>query len=151
MNVCVFLYFFLTMEIYFSHVLEILWIHRKNLSRSMNGKDMDIPIYFPWTGKNIPKFLQKPTDWEWYGLPQNISMFWEFVHSQTLGIKWVFINSKSARYSRTGELPVFSYTCSIIWEFTYGLGIVWISASREICKKTHNFGVFVFSQTFPLT
>ena len=89
------------------------------------------------------KFLQKPTAWE-YGFPQNISKLWEFVHSQTLGIAWVFSNSKSVRKRKTWELPVFSHTCSVIWEFTHGLGIVWISASCEICKKSRTLKCLCF-------
>ena len=115
------------------------------------GKIWVFPSIFHELGKIFPNFfrnLQTGNDMAFHRI---FPMLWEFVHSQTLGITGVFINSKSVRYSRTGELPVFPHTCSIIWEFTYGLGIVWISASREICKKTHNFGMFVFSHTFPLT
>ena len=44
--------------------------------------------------RNNFQFPQKPTAWEWYGFAQNISILWEFVHSRTLGIAWVIINSK---------------------------------------------------------
>ena len=37
------------------------------------------------------------SDCEWYGFPQNIFILLKFVQSQTLGITWVFINSKSVR------------------------------------------------------
>ena len=61
------------------------------------GKIWVFPYIFHKLIENNPTFLQKPTACEWYGFPQNISMLQEFLHSQTAGIAWVFINSKSVR------------------------------------------------------
>ena len=85
------------MGIHSSHILGIVWINKKNLSKSMSGKDLGIPIYFPWNGEKALTFFQKPTAWEQYGFPQNIPMIWEFVHSQTTAIALAFIKSKSVR------------------------------------------------------
>ena len=54
--------------------------------QAQSGKDLGIPIYFPRNKKKVLNVLQKPTVWERYGFPQNISMLQEFVHSQTSGI-----------------------------------------------------------------
>ena len=84
----------------------------------------------------ILKFLPKPTAWEWYGFPQNISMLWELGHSQTLGIAWVFINSKSVSRAELGVVSIFPYLfCNMGISSSQRLGIVWISASHEIFKK----------------
>ena len=33
---------------------------------------------------------------------------------------------------------------------SHRLGVVWISISHEICKKTHTLEIYVFSQNFPV-
>ena len=73
----------------------------KNLSKSMSGKDMGIPIYFPWLGKqhshtlgNLWKlvshirelcgfltsidFYSKPIVWEYISFPDNVPIVWNF-------------------------------------------------------------------------
>ena len=85
---------FFIVEVHIPHVLSIVCVHRKILSRSMSGRDRLFPSILHELGKNIPIFPQKTTTWKWYGFPQNISRLWEFVDSQTLR---VFINSKSER------------------------------------------------------
>ena len=65
------------------HILGIVWVNRKNRSKFLSGKDVGIPIYFLWCGKQFPDFFQKPTALERYGFPQNTSVLWEFAHSQT--------------------------------------------------------------------
>ena len=41
------------------------------------------------------------------------------MHSRTLGIAWVLINSKSARQRRTWEIFVFSHTFPVLSKFTF--------------------------------
>ena len=75
--------------------------HRKNLLRSISGKDMGIPIYFTWMGKkysptlgnlwklvshiwqlygflNSINFYSKPMVWEYISFPHNITIGWNF-------------------------------------------------------------------------
>ena len=47
------------MGIHSSHILGIVWINKKNLSKPMSGKDLGIPIYFPWNGEKALTFFQK--------------------------------------------------------------------------------------------
>ena len=84
----------------------------------------------------LKKFHQTLTSWE-YDILQNISVLWEFVHSQTLGIAQFPINSKSVRKSRSWELScAFSHLfCTMGIHSSHALGIVWKSASRKILKK----------------
>ena len=49
------------------------------------------PSIFHELGKNIPNFLKRPQPRNDTGFPQNVSMLWEFGHSQTLGIVWVWL------------------------------------------------------------
>ena len=51
LNVSSFPYFIFTMWIPFPHVFGIVWIKRKNLSKSISGKDMSIPSYLPLNKK----------------------------------------------------------------------------------------------------
>ena len=52
------------MGIRFSHFLGFVWINKKNLSKSMYGKDMDIPMEFHpilhEMGKKISNFFKNP-------------------------------------------------------------------------------------------
>ena len=50
---------------------------------------------------------------------QNISILWELVHSQTSGIPWVLVNSKSTRERRLWEISVFSLTFSVLCKFAF--------------------------------
>ena len=59
LNVCVFRYFILTMWIPFPHVFGIVWIKRKNLSKSITGKDMSISSYFPLNTKKKSQISSK--------------------------------------------------------------------------------------------
>ena len=77
-------------------------------------------------------------------------------NSQAEEIAWDFINSKFLRESWTWEASVFFSTCSVICELNHPKDweLYCISAWHEICKKPMfiwNFGLFVFSQTFPVT
>ena len=79
--------------------------------------------------------------WELVGFPnnflKNISMLWEFVHSQTLEIAQFPINSKSVKKSRSWELScAFPHLfCNMGIHSSYASGIAWKSASRNILKK----------------
>ena len=44
------------------------------------------PSMFHELRKKYSHISSKPTAWEWYGFPQNISMPWEFVHSLKMGL-----------------------------------------------------------------
>ena len=92
-------------------------LHRKNLLKSMSGKDMGIPIYFPWIGKkyshtlgNLWKLVSHI--WELCGFLNSID-FYEF-----------FIIFKSIQFPWYGNILVFPiifplFTFSIFWEL-YG-------------------------------
>ena len=78
-----------------------LSLHRKNLSESMSGKGVGIPIYFPWIRKkyshtlgnlwklvshiwklcgffNSISFYSNSTVWEYISFPHNIPIVWHF-------------------------------------------------------------------------
>ena len=91
-------------------------------------------------------FPQKLTAWEWYGFPQAISLFWEFVHSQILRIAWIFTNSNLWGRAEDMKNPcIFKYT--IKWESDrnkkhpcYGK-----SMSTNFSGSPHNMGFVAFS------
>ena len=81
---------------------------------------------------------------------QNISMLWEFVHSETLGVAQFSINSKSVRKGRCWELSCAFHICSVIWEFTHPmLRELYGSLLHEIFKKLIILECFCFSIFFP--
>ena len=85
---------------------------QENLSKSMNGKDMGIPKYFPWIGYkyshtlgnlwklvfdiwepcgflNSIDFYPDPIAWEYISFPQTIPIAWNFTFIDTIWIIWV--------------------------------------------------------------
>ena len=71
--------------------------HGKNLSKSMNGKDMGIPTYFQWTGKKYSHTL-----WNLWKLVSNIWELCGFLNSKT--IVWEYISSP--------------HNIPLVWNFT---------------------------------
>ena len=67
------------------------------------------------THTHTSNFLKNPQP----GNDKAFHRIWEFVHSQTLGIPWVLINSKSARQRRLWEISVFSLTFPVLCKFTF--------------------------------
>ena len=93
--------------------------------------------------------------WELVGFPnnflQNISMLWEFVHSQTLEIAQFPINLKSVKKSRSWELScAFPHLfCNMGIHSSYASVIAWKSASRNILKKPLTLKCLCFPIFFP--
>ena len=116
-------------------------LHRKNLLKSMSGKDMGISIYFPCIGKkyshtlgnlwklvshiwelcgflNSIDFYSKPMVWEYISFPHNIPIVWNFT------------------------LPII--------HFFHILGIVWISASLKVVEEPITLECLFFPILFPI-
>ena len=95
-------------------------------------------------------FPQKPTAWQWCGVPQNISILWKFVHSK----HWEFHGFSSTLNLRGREehgeslcYPIlFPYYVNLLFHI---LGTAWISASPEIVKKPINLKSLCFPVLFP--
>ena len=132
----VFSHFFLTMGIHFPLVLGVLWINRKNLSKSMSEKDMGILIYSSWNGKKSQ--ISSKT----HSLGA-IKFFTEYFHvirilhiSRHRGLHEFSLTLKLQGRTGPGICLCFPYLfCNLGINSSHRLGIVWISASREICKK----------------
>ena len=92
-------------------------------------------------------FPQKLTPREWYGFLHNISILWEFVHSQTSRIAWKRFSCGVAKnMENLCVFQYFSHTMEI--HFPHVLGIVWISGSLKIVFS-HTFFV-LWEFTFPM-
>ena len=122
-------------------------LHRKNLLKFMSGKNMGIPIYFPWIGKkyshtlgnlwklvshiwklcgflNSIDFDSKPMVWEYISFPHNIPIVWNFtlpiIHFfHILGIVWISASLKIVEKPTTLECLFFSHTFPVLWKFTF--------------------------------
>ena len=128
-NVCVFPYFSHTMQIYFSHALGIVWI---SASRKIFEKAITLEfLCFPHFSCTTEIHFQQVQ--ELYGFP----VFWELY-------RFLF-HPKYLKNSQIWNVCVtkcFSLTKEI--HFLYVLGILWISDSPKLFKKSINLKCVCF-------
>ena len=125
-NVCVFAYFSCIMAIYFCHILGTPWISAssKKFQEPLPLKCLCFPIFFPHYGNSLFPY------------------FWNcmsFCFTQNI--------LETQHYGIFAFSPYFSRIMGI--HFSHVLGIVWVSASSEIFKKTINLKCLCFRILFP--
>ena len=114
------------MAIHFSYILGTAWISAssKKFQKPLTLKCLCFPIFFPYYGNSLFPYFGNCMD---FCFTQNIS------ETQHFGMFAFF--------------PYFSRIMGI--HFSHVLGIVWISASSEIFKKTINLKCLCFPILFP--
>ena len=120
---------------YNSHVLVIVLVYRKNLTKFKSEKEIGIPIYFPWKEQKNSQISSKT---------HSLGTIWfstEYFH--VMGIHEFSSTLKlELKLGMVCVFPCLLYTMGI--HSSHRLGMAWISASREICKKHITFECLCF-------
>ena len=120
---------------YNSHDLVMLLVYRKNLTKFKSEKEIGIPIYFPWKEQKNSQISSKT---------HSLGTIWfstEYFH--VMGIHEFSSTPKlEQKLGMVCVFPCLLYTMGI--HSSHRLGMAWISASREICKKHITFECLCF-------
>ena len=136
------------MEIHFSHVLGIVWISAspKIFEKPITLECLYYPILFPYYENPLSQCFGKCMD---FCFSQNIwetNKFEMFVFSYIFPVLWkpTFPMLWELYIQETHKFEIFLFSRTLGIDFPHVLGIVWISASRKICKKPLTFEYSVF-------